>query len=255
MASEHARRIARLPCPRRPRWRSRLPVPRRGGRRRRGHGSTSANVDGKKVTSRSADPRVRRQGRSACSTPTARSTARSRRRSTVEEREKKEQADLAREIKRVADQAATIRARPQPVAALSERGGAPQGARQGARRSCACRLQKLEERIAAAEQGAQAARSTRPSSTSARPCRCKLKAALDANDASLEAQKSLVQNQQSEIVRINAHYDVELGAPAQALGRRTAGLARAVARDAAAGAADGDHRRNRPTPGGKTTVK
>jgi hypothetical protein len=38
----------------------------------------------------------------------------------------------------------------------------------------------------------------------------KLKGALDANDASLEAQKSLVENQKTEIVRINALYDVEL---------------------------------------------
>ncbi|MCE9660156.1 MAG: hypothetical protein K8R60_16460 [Burkholderiales bacterium] len=38
-----------------------------------------------------------------------------------------------------------------------------------------------------------------------------LKAKLDANDASLEAQRSLVQNQQIEVVRINALYDTELG--------------------------------------------
>ena len=37
-----------------------------------------------------------------------------------------------------------------------------------------------------------------------------LKQKLDANDASLEAQKSLAQNQQSEVVRINALYDIEL---------------------------------------------
>jgi hypothetical protein len=54
----------------------------------------------------------------------------------------------------------------------------------------------------------------------------KLKLALDANDASLEAQKSLIQNQQAEVIRINALYDVELarlrklwaGAPAGSLG-------------------------------------
>jgi len=38
----------------------------------------------------------------------------------------------------------------------------------------------------------------------------KLKLALDANDASLEAQRSLVQNQQIEVVRINALYDADL---------------------------------------------
>jgi len=37
-----------------------------------------------------------------------------------------------------------------------------------------------------------------------------LKSKLDANDASLEAQRSLVQNQQTEVVRINALYDTEL---------------------------------------------
>jgi hypothetical protein len=54
----------------------------------------------------------------------------------------------------------------------------------------------------------------------------KLKLSLDANDASLEAQKSLVQNQKSEVARINALYDAELvrlrklwgGAPAGSLG-------------------------------------
>jgi hypothetical protein len=59
-----------------------------------------------------------------------------------------------------------------------------------------------------------------------KPMPTKLKNALDANDASLEAQKALVQNQQSERVRINANYDAELvrlrklwaGAPAGSLG-------------------------------------
>jgi hypothetical protein len=37
-----------------------------------------------------------------------------------------------------------------------------------------------------------------------------LKQQLDANDAATEAQKSLVQNQQSEVERINALYDAEL---------------------------------------------
>lgn len=38
----------------------------------------------------------------------------------------------------------------------------------------------------------------------------KLRLQIDANDASVEAQRSLVQNQQSEMMRINALYDVEL---------------------------------------------
>lgn len=54
----------------------------------------------------------------------------------------------------------------------------------------------------------------------------KLKQQLDANDAASEAQRALIQNQQAEIVRINALYDAELarlkklwaGAPAGSLG-------------------------------------
>ena len=54
----------------------------------------------------------------------------------------------------------------------------------------------------------------------------KLKSALDANDAALDAQKALVQNQQGEVVRINGLYDAELarlkklwaGTPAGSLG-------------------------------------
>lgn len=38
----------------------------------------------------------------------------------------------------------------------------------------------------------------------------KLKAQLDANDAALEAQRTLIQNQEAEVVRINALYDAEL---------------------------------------------
>jgi hypothetical protein len=43
-----------------------------------------------------------------------------------------------------------------------------------------------------------------------KPLPTKLKLALDSNEASLEAQKSLVQNQQTEVGRINALYDAEL---------------------------------------------
>jgi len=58
------------------------------------------------------------------------------------------------------------------------------------------------------------------------PLPSKLKQQIDANDASLAAQNGLVQNQQTEIVRINALYDAELarlrklwsGAPAGSLG-------------------------------------
>ena len=43
-----------------------------------------------------------------------------------------------------------------------------------------------------------------------KPLPAKLKQALDANDASVEAQRTLVQNQQAEVVRINTLFDVEL---------------------------------------------
>jgi hypothetical protein len=43
-----------------------------------------------------------------------------------------------------------------------------------------------------------------------KPLPTKLKLAIDANDAALEAQRSLVQNQQTEVVRINTLYDAEL---------------------------------------------
>ena len=54
----------------------------------------------------------------------------------------------------------------------------------------------------------------------------KLKQSMDANDASTEAQRSLIQNQESEIVRINGLFDAELtrlrrlwsGAPPGSLG-------------------------------------
>ena len=38
----------------------------------------------------------------------------------------------------------------------------------------------------------------------------KLKQAMDANDASVEAQRALVENQKAEIVRVNARFDAEL---------------------------------------------
>lgn len=43
-----------------------------------------------------------------------------------------------------------------------------------------------------------------------RPLPGKLKQALDANDASIEAQEVLIENQKAEIVRINARFDAEL---------------------------------------------
>jgi Domain of unknown function (DUF4124) len=62
-----------------------------------------------------------------------------------------------------------------------------------------------------------------------KPIPAKLKQLLDANDAATDAQRSLLQNQQEEIVRINANFDAELerlrrlwgGAPAGSIGVHT----------------------------------
>lgn len=43
-----------------------------------------------------------------------------------------------------------------------------------------------------------------------KPLPPKLKAQIDANDAATEAQRTLLQNQQAEIIRVNALYDAEL---------------------------------------------
>lgn len=43
-----------------------------------------------------------------------------------------------------------------------------------------------------------------------KPLPAKLRQQLDANDAATEAQRTLIQNQQAEVVRINALYDAEL---------------------------------------------
>ncbi|MDE2369809.1 MAG: hypothetical protein KGN16_12640 [Burkholderiales bacterium] len=59
-----------------------------------------------------------------------------------------------------------------------------------------------------------------------KPLPAKLRSALDANDAAVEAQRAAMVNQQAEMARINAFYDAELerlrrlwsGAPAGSLG-------------------------------------
>jgi hypothetical protein len=69
----------------------------------------------------------------------------------------------------------------------------------------------------------------------------KVRLGLDANDAALEAQRSLVQNQQIEVVRINSLYDTELarlkklwaGAVPGSLGPVASAPVTAVARGAA----------------------
>jgi hypothetical protein len=69
-----------------------------------------------------------------------------------------------------------------------------------------------------------------------RPLPAKLKQSLDGNDAAVEAQRTLVLNQQAEVVRINSLFDIELerlkrlwgGAQPGSLGMLAAGPAAAA---------------------------
>ena len=93
-----------------------------------------------------------------------------------------------------------------------ERGGAQQGAR--ARRSTTSR--SAAKNLRSAHRAARRRSASRSDEDRVlrqrvnKPLPTKLKQKLDANDAALEAQRSLVQNQQTEVVRINELYDVEL---------------------------------------------
>lgn len=62
----------------------------------------------------------------------------------------------------------------------------------------------------------------------------KLKGQIDANDASLEAQRALVQNQQLEVVRINKLYDAELERVKKLWSGAQPGSMRVIAKPAAA---------------------
>jgi hypothetical protein len=69
-----------------------------------------------------------------------------------------------------------------------------------------------------------------------KPLPLKLKQALDANDATTDAQRTLIQNQQVEMVRINALYDAELARLRRLWGGAPAGSMGPVATAAAASA-------------------
>jgi Domain of unknown function (DUF4124) len=69
-----------------------------------------------------------------------------------------------------------------------------------------------------------------------KPLPLKLKQALDANDATTDAQRTLIQNQQIETVRINALYDAELARLRRLWGGAPAGSMGAVSAAAAASA-------------------
>lgn len=127
---------------------------------------------------------------------------------TVEEREKKELADLAREIKesRIKQDIRADRG----LLQLYPNEEAHRKARAKALEEVHLSLQKSEDRIKALNKERKPiVDETEFYVGKALPM--KVKAALDANDASLAAQKSLIQNLQSEIVRITATYDVEFG--------------------------------------------
>jgi len=67
-----------------------------------------------------------------------------------------------------------------------------------------------------------------------RPLPLKLRQQLDANDAATDAQRVLIQNQQAEMVRINALFDVELARLRKLWAGATPGSMGALAADAAA---------------------
>ena len=126
---------------------------------------------------------------------------------TVEEREKKEQADLAREI-RENKAKQEIRA-DRNLMQLYPNEAAHGKARDKALNEFRLSVKNLEARIALLQ------KERKPLLDEAefyvgKSLPGKLKSALEGNEVSLEAQKALVQNQQAEVVRINATYDVEL---------------------------------------------
>lgn len=142
---------------------------------------------------------------------------------TVIEIEKKEQADLAREIKeaRIKQEIRIDR----NLMQLYPNEAAHRKARDKALDEFRTSVKNLEARIVLLN------KDRKPLLDEAefylgKQLPSKLKSALDANEASLAAQKALVQNQQSEVARINATYEVELarlrklwaGAPPGSLG-------------------------------------
>ena len=198
----------------------------RAGRRRRPHGravSSPASTERQEDRPPTARFRTAPTASSACSTPTARSTASSRRRSPPTN---------------------------VPTGRAPEGGGGrAEGARKGRRRRDRNLMQRYPHEAAHREAREKALDDVRISVRNSepriaqlkaerkplddekefyvgKPLPTKLKLALDSNDASLEAQKRLVQNQQPELVRITALYDAELarlkklwaGAPAGSLG-------------------------------------
>ena len=142
---------------------------------------------------------------------------------TVEERERKEQADLAREVKeaRIKQEIRIDR----NLLQLYPNEEAHRKARNKALEEFRASVKKLQTRIDALNKERKPLLDETEFYVG-KPLPSKLQSALDANGASLEAQRALVQNQESEVNRINATYDVELarlrklwgGAPPGSLG-------------------------------------
>jgi hypothetical protein len=142
---------------------------------------------------------------------------------TVIEIEKKEQADLAREIKE-AKIKQEIRA-DRGLMQLYPNEAAHRKARDKALDEFRDSVDKLEKRIK------ELIKDRKPLLDEAefyvgKPLPMKLKSALEANDATLAAQRELVEKQRSEVVRIDNNYETELarlrklwaGAPPGSLG-------------------------------------
>jgi hypothetical protein len=126
---------------------------------------------------------------------------------TVIEIEKKEQADLAREIQETKVKQ-EIRA-DRSLMLLYPNEAAHRKARDKALDEFRTSVSKLEESIATLNKDRKPLLDESEFYVG-KPLPMKLKSALDANDASLAAKRALAQNQQSEVIRINATFEVEL---------------------------------------------
>ncbi len=128
---------------------------------------------------------------------------------TVEEREKQETAEREREIKeaRIKQEARVDR----NLMQLYPNEAAHRKARDKALIDFQMSVKRLEDRITILKKDRVPLDLERQFyEPVGKPLPSALKSKIDANEASLSAQKELVQGQQGEVVRINATYDIEL---------------------------------------------
>ena len=195
--------------------------------------STAAQLDGKKVTSDRPIAECIDARRSACSTPTARVQARSIAADADGRGARREakRAEREREAERAAQQATRSARDRNLLQRYPERGGAPQGARRRRSTTSAASVRKLRGAHRRRSSRAQAARSTRPSSTPASRCRPSCKhAARRQRRVARGADGRWCRTSRPRSCASTPLYDAELARLKQALGRRAAGLARAAAR-------------------------